>query len=1302
MSDDRPQEEGLPAWLQGHIHPYPGEDEAQPQPVDAGAPGEGDAIDLLSLFAAAEEPGAADAHLGAGIPTSSAGEVLPWDEEAGADQALPTAGELKGLTGELPWMSDVAADSSPDAQSGPPAQDAALPWLDDETPSSIAAEDAPVADWLAQTPPPAAPGDEAPDWLAVADALGPEEPAADSAEAVPDWLAAADFDADQEAAAPSAGAAPDWLAATGDFGADEEDVYQPAAAEESAGEPEWLITDTGEGPVDLLPEDSGLTYEEWAQTQEEEEKAPSEEELLAQEVPDWFAAIDEGEAGQAEAGGPPAAEAPAAKGPDFVPDWYLGLEEQDTSAAPEWFGDLDFSAEALTAEPVLPTAPPEPQPEPEAPPPTGEMPDWFADLDAAMAPAAEQPRSPTGELEDLFGDMDFTAEAGPIAEVPDWFTGVGDEAPPAPLSEPRPPTGPLDDVGELFGDLDFTPDDAAALAGAAEDAGEAIPSDWLSAIGEETELVSDLPELDAAEPGFDFLADLPSDVGEGELADLFGELDAAAFEAPPSAPAPEAPALEMGEMPDWFAEQGAPAAEAPPAPASPPTGEEMPDWFADLAAAGGPPAAEAPPVPEASSLEAGESPDWLADIQPEDMTSSEVLLAGGEDFMAVIEDELGDFDPLAAAGGVSPDAALITPGDGTLDLDALLAGEELPPMPDAAQPPAAPPGPARTGDAADMPGWLLDARPDDERGGFSVVNAAMRRTEEAPVDDLSDRLQQLREVTRRAAEAAEEAPPASEVAGQVLAGVTGGLTPTHMFEEPTGPEVMLSVALDEAQEARVATLESLLGLDTLHKDEVEIDEDGEPIPVDHVLQAQRVREAARRARARSRFKPSRVVISLLLVVVAVLPFLTDLSGVLQLPVAALDPARHGDLDAQIERLERGDLVLIGFEYGPTSAGEMDALAEVLVSHVLIKGAVPVIVSTSPAGTLHSRDVLATLAADPWLLAQIGRPANRPLQTPHDYVILAYQPGESVGLRYLAECFTGAGALDCSTIVADYRGNPTGLVDVSFALMITLAERGEDVRLWVEQVGAVVPAPLAAGVTVGAEPIARPYFDSGQLIGLLAGYRDAYIYDTVLQAALPPALPLPPAADESPTAAEAAVQPTVTPTPTEAALAFLPTPTPGDGLPTATQQGLITRTPTPSLTPSITQTPTATFTPSPTPTDTLTPTDTFTPRPQDLTQAAIAAASGIPPSSTPTALPTATATPAPLIQVSATPEGGALGGADGTAVADAALLDQAVQPERAYREERWYSLSLGAIAATLLIGLGAIVNIFRSIRRRREQ
>jgi multisubunit Na+/H+ antiporter MnhB subunit len=61
-----------------------------------------------------------------------------------------------------------------------------------------------------------------------------------------------------------------------------------------------------------------------------------------------------------------------------------------------------------------------------------------------------------------------------------------------------------------------------------------------------------------------------------------------------------------------------------------------------------------------------------------------------------------------------------------------------------------------------------------------------------------------------------------------------------------------------------------------------------------------------------------------------------------------------------------------------------------------------------------------------------------------------------------------------------------------------------------------------------------------------------------------------------------------------------------------------------------------------------------------------------------------------------PEGGVVGG-----VVEATAQPGIVTAERPYQDERWYSMGLGALTAVGIIGLGALVNLARGIRRRRE-
>jgi len=1225
VTENRPAgkwDSDLPDWLRGHIHPPPGIEEHPPaktgpeeaapvapgdmprftgllpwldqqasgapaggSPFDQGAPSPESLRgltgqlpwleDVVSRQPSAEEP-----------PTDDSGPVdlgaLEWTEPDAAgpgasglpfDQDTPSPESLRGLTGQLPWLGDGVSRPPAAGQPPAPAADlAALDWMADVEPEQIPLDELPTAEWLSQAPIPIIPTEiepppsEAPipDWLAAAESLGhtepPVAPSAASGESVPDWLATADvleqaqaaeppapaqavpdwlgsvddfaagFAEEAPAAGPSAGAVPDWLGAADEFAAG---FAQEAPAEEvPAGEaaPEWIKADTG-----TLPETaaSDLTYEAWMEQQEEAQRQPTPEELLAAEVPDWFEAV----AAETPEEAPAAPAAPARSGPDFVPDWYLGLEEQDTSAAPEWFSKLDFSADVLAAAPELPQEAPSPPP----------------------APSSEEAAF------DFGADLGATpAAAAPTEEVPDWFAGIDLGAP-----------------------------------------------------------------------------------------------------AAPPAPAMEEPAFDFGPEPGEASAAAAPAG-------------EVPDWFADFREQPEQPAAP-PPVPAAAPLD--EVPDWLnalpadmparQEIPPELFSTDAMFAEAAElDFMNLIDQQLGAEPPVSSAP-----AEMMTEREAQFDLDDLLAELQLPegaPLTGLSgmqvQSPAAPAIPTEAG--PEVPDWLARARPTAEGGRQVSAVAEALRSPETPLENLTERLKALRILTGEAAKV-EPAPAPDQPSDAILASITGGLIPTQVFRDPGAPEMIDAVRLDEAQQARVKALEALLGLDRVLP-QVQLDDEGQPIPVDERAEARevsRIARAERRARARSRRKLDRAAISLLLLAAMILPFFVGALRIVEPPAAVLDPARQGTLDRAIQRLGQGDLVLVGFEYSPTAAGELDPLAQTLLTHLLLRGARPVIVSTNPAGILHARDVLAGLAGDPFLLAHRGRAPDDPLGMPDDYVILPYLPGGVVGLRALTATSTDPHALNRGVFAADFQGNPTGLdvrfMQISFKLVLVLAERGDDLRLWVEQVASAVNLPVAAGVTAAAEPVARPYFAAGQLMGLLAGYRDAYTYDQVLLRSLPPVTPLPPrGAGEAAAAPTSTVDPNATPLP----------------------EGLATLTPTPTATPTATLTPTATPTETPIPTDTPTPTPLTA---RDATATARAIASGtLPPTPLPTRQSFVTATPMP--------EGGVVGG-----VVEATAQPGIVTAERPYQDERWYSMGLGALTAVGIIGLGALVNLARGIRRRRE-
>jgi hypothetical protein len=65
----------------------------------------------------------------------------------------------------------------------------------------------------------------------------------------------------------------------------------------------------------------------------------------------------------------------------------------------------------------------------------------------------------------------------------------------------------------------------------------------------------------------------------------------------------------------------------------------------------------------------------------------------------------------------------------------------------------------------------------------------------------------------------------------------------------------------------------------------------------------------------------------------------------------------------------------------------------------------------------------------------------------------------------------------------------------FAAFILLTDNSDTGRNWIEQVGPRLGnTPMIMIVSTQAEPLMRPYFNSGQLKGLVSGLADAKIYE----------------------------------------------------------------------------------------------------------------------------------------------------------------------------------------------------------------
>lgn len=885
---------------------------------------------------------------------------------------------------------------------------------------------------------------------------------------------------------------PDWLNQGSSFGDDEPEEVEamPEPEEAPLDLPDWLNQEPT--LVERDDESVEMGYQEWIAAEEEAEKEPD----ISLEVPDWFkddAPVQESElpsvsdlTGSKE----------ASKDDAFVPDWFMGLEEQNLDDAPDWVKNastspsdtgslLDTSAFEIPEEPARPMFS-----TPEQTLDSDDLPDWFADgKEEESVPASQR---------DWFGT------AAP--EIPDTSEGFS--------SEPQLNFG-LDDIDdELLSDFDFDDDDKEeeefgfATFVETSDNDDDLPPLGFAELEMESE--SELPTLPPTfashNPDLDWLDDIEASIEADKLPTVeeefafgdnneldfgdqnlevssFGELD---FEAEADAEFDDFGSWEddaVAELPDFSEPLGVS-----------PERDNVTEFNFDLDAIqksdlddlgdifddkpkSTPQTQRLITEMQTSSLDISQLIGLDDDINTFSQDASSALiipesdraLAASDDLFEDVEDSF--FESFAAA------APIQLPTAETDDEDDLLGTFNI------EEPSAAQIEDQLKIEGQVKPDWISDLRP-DMPVKISSGNLEFE-FEQTKIADMSDALRSLRDQSAAFAALSKEQ-DSQEVGSKrgPLAGITGSLRTSDIIAQTT-PELQLQtgVSVTQAQARHIAVLASALELSRREQDGLDDSADTK-------------KKSKRRVGAR--YKIDRLVVSLILLAVLIGPFATD---ALHLDFVDAPSALKGN-DEQaafvngIDGLAADDYVLVSFDYGPTVASELNPLAEAVLRDILKRGATPIITSISPLGALNARLVIDELRDDPQLQQQLAR--ETPLQPREDYILLRYIPGEAVGVRSI----TRSEILSDLLFTIDTDGEETnlnfGTLDASdVAAVIVIGESLDDARRWAEQLQDVPELSKYLLTTAAAEPLAKVYVNADgrqAYIGYLAGYRDTYLYN----------------------------------------------------------------------------------------------------------------------------------------------------------------------------------------------------------------
>ena len=798
--------------------------------------------------------------------------------------------------------------------------------------------------------------------------------------------------------------------------------------------PDWLSRLGGlEGGPEATPAQPG------AETSESASKVASWLDSLRSEEPkekaesrDWYWTGTQGEA-------EPSAAKEAAPAPTGeLPDWLRAIGPSETGQAapatdesaglPDWLQGVSAASTAAKPEPPQPLPP---SPKAPAAAPAEELPEWLQGLPAA-APAEAGPAQPPAAAPSPFAAM-------PAEELPEWLQGLPAAAPPETAPTPHAEPLPAQPLAQPATTSPFVAEPSAP--GEGPFAAEAVPGDelpdWLRTMG------SAAPSEEAA-PAL------------GEVPDWLQSFDSAIPEQPPVAPLaaaipPAAAPAPEEELPDWLATLGAgtqavpsmPPAEARPTawlgtPGAAPEGpaiishetpaEEQPEWLRDLGASPAAPEAAASAAAAASE----EQPEWLRSLG-----------------VATPPSQPEGAPPVEAAAGAEQPEWLR--GLGTA---ATIPAGEAPGAP------AAPLGagettlPAGT-EAAKLPSWLSNLAP--------ARPAPVAGVHLAPVA-LPSWLEAMRPVEVQRPTITPEVDDYEETVG-VLAGLHGVLRPQPAVTQPgkTATQVH-KLAISDAQAKQTDLLVRTLAEGT------------------------QAHPAAKRSFWMA-LPLARLAVFAVLFVAFVAPLIFPEAKGFYTPAPSWNQAAQ-DAYNLVNDLSPAEPVLVAFDYDPAQAGELDPLAQAIITN-LQRHSVPVVgISTSPVGAATGEALLSRVFADP---AAYGS----------QYMNLGYLPGGPVGMLELT---SGLKPL----FAADYRGHDTKFVwDTtfltrtqqlsSFGAIVLVSATPDTVRAWVEQLQYASPRPaIVAAVSAGAEPLVRPYYDpepaKAQIRGLVSGILGAAQYE----------------------------------------------------------------------------------------------------------------------------------------------------------------------------------------------------------------
>ncbi len=188
----------------------------------------------------------------------------------------------------------------------------------------------------------------------------------------------------------------------------------------------------------------------------------------------------------------------------------------------------------------------------------------------------------------------------------------------------------------------------------------------------------------------------------------------------------------------------------------------------------------------------------------------------------------------------------------------------------------------------------------------------------------------------------------------------------------------------------------------------------------------------------------------------------------------------------IDKLPENSVVLLSFDYDPSTRAELQPMAAAIVDHCFRKNLKIVAMAFWAPGVQLANTILAE------------KGAKYSKQYGVDYINLGYKVGGLVVMDNMGTSIRNAYPNDAENTPLDtfpFMKRVSKLQDMAMVISFSAGDPG--IKQWAMIAHDRYKLPVTGGVTAVTAPEIMPMYNSGQLIGFMGGLRGAAEYETLL-------------------------------------------------------------------------------------------------------------------------------------------------------------------------------------------------------------